>query len=110
MTLDAATALLGELVQEFRRGGIVEAPIEAPGEHVDGLCEGQRIFVNPAPQTVETLLHELLHRRYPRWGEKRVDKTTKRLVYYMDANSIQTWHRRFKRAARKRSRPIRLED
>lgn len=106
MSPEHAAFLLDILAEEFKRGGITEAHIVANGAHVHGLCEGQQIVVNPAPAIVDTLLHELLHRRFPRWGEKRVARTAERLVYYMDSADVRKWHRKYKRAARKASRPI----
>ena len=103
------TDLEAELSREFTRGGISEATIAANGEHVHGLCEGQSIVINPAPAVVDTLVHELLHRRYPRWGEKRVWKTAERLVYYMDAKDIRRWFRRYQRVKQTR-RAMTLED
>jgi hypothetical protein len=99
-----------ELLREFKRGGIVEAPIFCRGSHVHGLCEGQQIVINPAPSVVDTLLHELLHRRYPRWGEKRVWDTATKLVYHMDSKEVRRWYRRYKRSKRTSQKLIRLED
>jgi hypothetical protein len=99
-----------DILEEFRRGGITEAHIQANGHHVHGICEGQKIVINPAPSVVDTLIHELLHRRYPRWGEKRVWKTAERIVYYMHSMEIRTWYRRYKRIKRNSSETIRLED
>jgi hypothetical protein len=99
-----------ELAAELKRGGIVEAPLAQNGAHVHGICEGQEIVINPAPGVVDTLLHELLHRRYPRWSEQRVTKTAERMVFYMDAKEVRTWYRRYQRAKRTRLQTVRLED
>jgi hypothetical protein len=99
-----------ELTAELKRGGIVEAPLASNGAHVHGICEGQSIVINPAPAVVDTLLHELLHRRYPRWGEARVRKTAERLVFYMDATEVRRWYKRYQKAKRTRQATVRLED
>lgn len=104
------TDLERELTAEFKRGGITEAPLAAYGEHVEGVCEGQSIVINPAPAVVDVLFHELLHRRYPRWNEERVRRTTARMVYYMDAKEIRAWFHRYQRAKRTKQRTVRLED
>lgn len=100
--------LLAELDQEFKRGFIVEAHVLSNGEHVAGLCHHPTgmIVVDPAPDVIDTLLHELLHRRYPRWGEKRVAKTAERLVREMDPATVRRWYRRYKKVAHKVKRPI----
>jgi hypothetical protein len=97
--------LLQELESEFKRGGIVEASIRSKDWHVSGLCESDRVIINPAPDVVDTLMHELLHRRYPRWGEKRVSQTAHRLVSRMSPDDVSRWYRRYQRVAKKR-RPV----
>ena len=106
---DHIIALQVELAHEFKRGDIHEATIQSEGEHVSGLCEGQRIVVNPAPEVVDTLLHELLHRRYPRRGEKWVRRTTARLLYYMDTATVKQWYRRYNRKKRTRKTPVSVD-
>ena len=103
---DRYIALQAELTDEFKRGRITEAPIVSEGSHVSGICEGQRIVINPAPEVVDTLLHELLHRRYPAWSEARVRKTTARMLFYMDTRTVRTWYRRYNRAKRTRSSTV----
>ena len=92
-------ALLKTLREEFRKGGIHEAQLKAHGYHLDGLCDFDKgaVYVDPAPSVVETLLHEVLHRRYPRWGEARVDRTANRLLRSMNSRQVQWWYRQFKR-------------
>lgn len=103
--------LLDELERELKRGHIIEAHLVSEGEHVEGVCQGSTgmIVVDPAPSVVDTLLHELLHRRFPRWGERRVSQTANRLVKQMDHATVRKWYRKYRRAAKKASRPISLE-
>lgn len=100
--------LLKTLRAEFRKGGIHEASIRAKGWHVDGLCDHDKgaVYVNPAPSVVETVLHEVLHRRYPRWGEKRVDATAKKLLRSMNSRQVQWWYRQFQRRKTTLTTPV----
>ena len=102
---------LADLAVEFRKGKIVEALLVEPGYHVHGLCDfdSGAVVVNPQPHTVAVLLHELLHRRFPRWGEKRVERETARLVGQMTDADVATWYRDYRQAARKFKRPIRVD-
>lgn len=101
-------ARLDELVQEMERGRIYEATLVTDdGAHLEGLCnhENQHITINPKVSIVAALLHELLHRRYPTWSERRVRREEKRVMRLLSPQDIETWHRRYKRAVRKR-RPV----
>ncbi len=102
---------LAELAAEFRRGKIVEAVLIEPQYHVHGLCdfESGAVLINPQPHTVAVLLHELIHRRYPRWGEARVERETQRLVARMSDAEVMTWYRNYQRVARKVPRPVRVD-
>lgn len=104
-------ALLKELRAELKKGGIVEAPLRAEGWHVDGLCDHEegRVYVDPAPTITEILLHELLHRRFPRWGEKRVDKTAARLLRSMNSRQASWWSRQFKQRKVTLKTPVRAD-
>lgn len=108
--LDTFNALIVELRAEFKKGKIFEARIDSDGDMVEGLYEPSSgaVYVDQTPNTVDTLLHELLHRRYPRWGERRVSDTAHRLVTAMSSEERRAWYRAFKRKAAK-CRPIRVE-
>lgn len=100
--------LLEELAEELRRGRIVEARLHDADYHLDGLCDHDRqvIVVDPIPATVSTLLHELIHRRFPSWSERRVQREERRLIAYMDRAELAMWWRRYSRAKRVRRRPV----
>lgn len=100
--------LLKALRAELRKGGIIEAPLRGDGWHIDGLCDHDegRVYVDLAPTITEILLHELLHRRFPKWGEKRVDKTARRLLCSMDSRRIMWWSRQYKKRKRTIKTPI----
>lgn len=105
-------ATLEEVWDEMGKGAITEAALHDATNHLDGLCDygSQRVYVNPKPSTVETLLHELIHRRWPRWGERRVDYEAKRLLSMMSHAEVAKWYRRYQIVARKRKSPRVVED
>lgn len=103
-----AAVLIDELTHELDRGFIYEATlITDDGAHLEGLCnhENQHITINPQVPIVAVLLHELIHRRYPTWSERRVRREEKRALQQLSQQDIQTWFRRYRRAVRKR-RPV----
>ena len=101
---------LAELWSELDRGRIIEATIRASDAHVDGLCIfPDAIYVNPAPAIVLTLLHELMHRRYPAWSERRVDRESRRMMGHLTHADLQRWYRAYQRAMRTRKRPIKAD-
>jgi len=87
---------------------IVEAFItgDTNKELVYGLMTERKIYVNPTVPTVEILIHELLHRLYPRWGEKRVQNETRRIVRLMDDSEMKKWHRAYKKVVRVQKKPV----
>jgi len=81
--------LLVRVVAELGRGGLTERYIKDPTAITSGLCESGRITINPIPETVDTVAHELIHRLYPEWGELRVAQMTRALVRRMTDAQIQ---------------------
>ncbi len=104
------TATLAELRHEFDRGNVSQADLCNPLEHLDGFMDGDRVYVDPRPAVVETLLHELIHRRYPKWSERRVDREAKELLCRMTTRQMNAWYRRFQAQARRHKTPKRVED
>jgi hypothetical protein len=104
--------MMADLWEEMRKGRIVEATVQAFAEHVDGLAVSPAdvIYINPKPAIVATLIHELLHRRWPSWSERRVDREAKRLVSNMTHSEVQKWHRAYQKAKRIRKRPVNAEE
>jgi hypothetical protein len=100
--------LLKELRAELKKGGIVEAPIRGKGWHLDGLFDPNKgeVYVDLDATITEILLHELLHRRFPRWGEKRVDKTANRLLRSMNSRQAAWWARQFRQRKRTITTPV----
>lgn len=103
--------LLTELRDEFAKGDIYESEIQAKDYHCLGAMteEDQRVYVDPAPMIVEILFHELLHRRHPRWGEKRIVKTAAGLLATLTDAEKRQWYRKYQRTARKTTRPVVVE-
>lgn len=97
--------LLEELDEEMARGRIYEASLRSETEVVHGLQEGLDIFVDPRPAIIETLWHELLHRRYPKKSEKEVNTLAQHLIAYADEATKIKWFKRYQREKRKR-RPV----
>lgn len=106
-----AEDMLAALSTELRKGRIVEAELKAEGWHLDGVCDFNtgHVYVDPAPSVTEALLHEMLHRRFPRWGEKRVDASAKRLIRSMTSRQVQWWYRQFKRRKKTSRKPVNVD-
>jgi len=105
-------SLLVEITDELKNGRIFEAPIIGSKYHVEGLCnwETKEITVNPSASVVDTLVHELLHRRFPTWSEERVRIETGRVMFTLSHADVQDWYRQYKRLAKRKSKPVRLRN
>lgn len=103
--------VLAELTEELSRGKVYEGALLSKDVIVHGICDygTGAVHVDPIPHVVEVLLHELLHRRYPSWSEKRVDREGLRLVSRMTRQQLQTWYRRYQRM-KKHRRPLNTDD
>lgn len=107
MTRDAD--LLDDLRAEANRGRIYECSLKDPRWCFDGLQHGADIYIDPRPIIIEVFLHELLHRRHPKLGERAVQRTARHLVVSMtDAEKAAWW--RLYRNVKKTRRPITVED
>jgi hypothetical protein len=98
------------LRDEMKRGHVHEADLRDPKFHLDGLCDGNKVYVNPAPGVVEALLHELCHRRFPRWSEKRVLAESRRLLCHLSERELRGWYREYQQVAVKRKRPVKVDE
>lgn len=99
-------ASLDELWYELNRGRIYEAALRDPTWHLDGLQDGDTIYVDPRPAILESLIHELLHRRYPRWGERTVSREARRLIGVMDEGVKTRWWTAYQKTKIVKSRPV----
>ena len=106
----AVVELRDRLREELHRGNVHEADLRDKRFHLDGLCDGDKVYVNPAPGVVEALLHELCHRRHPRWSEARVLKESRRLLSYLSEREIRAWYRKFQVLAIRKKRPVKADE
>lgn len=93
--------LLDDLQDELARGRIYECSLRSAKWSHDGLLFGEVIFIDPRPAILETLLHELIHRRKPRWGERRVTLEAKRLATSMDEPTKIKWWKAYAKIKKK---------
>ena len=84
---------LSDIYEELARGDIEERPLiehrpkRAP---LRGYCgKDGRITVNPIPDTLDTLIHELLHRRHPTWSERTVKRETTKLIHSLTPEEMR---------------------
>src|SRR5689334_17606438 len=97
-----------DLEEQFKQVRLYEATmVTDDAYHLWGLYdpEKQTITIDPKVAIVSTLLHELIHRKYPNWTEKRVRMAENAAMRQLSPQDVQTWYRRYKRAVRKR-RPV----
>lgn len=92
---------LDDLWDELRRGKVYECSLRSKSWQHDGLLDGQYIYVDPRPAILETLIHELMHRRKPRLGERRVTQAARLLVVRMDEATKRKWWQAYLRVKRK---------
>lgn len=86
--------LLLEVVAAIGAGRVLEQYIideERASLLISGLClEGGQVVMNPAVDTVHILLHEMIHRLYWRWSEKRVADAAQALFLTLSHEEVQT--------------------
>ena len=100
---------LDDLMDELQRGQVYECSLRDPRFRLDGLQHGQAIYIDPRPAIIETLVHELLHRRKPRWSERRVTREARTLLSKMGDSELARWWNRYNSIKRK-GRPVDVED
>ena len=100
---------LADLSEEMDRGRIYECSLRDPKLRIDGLQDGENVYIDPRPAIILTLLHELTHRRKRRWSERRVTRESMRLLVEMSDQELASWWARYQRV-KKRSRPVETDD
>lgn len=100
---------LDDLMDELNRGKVYECTLRDPSWRLDGLQHGQAIYIDPRPAILETLVHELLHRRKPRWSERRVSQEARTLLSKMGDTELALWWRRYN-AIKRKGRPVDVID
>ena len=101
-------ASLDDLWDELARGRVYECRLRDSQWHLDGLRDGENVYLDPRPAVLESLLHELMHRRHPRWGERRVTRDARRLLAGMREPDMRKWWRAYQRIKRL-GRPVDTE-
>jgi hypothetical protein len=90
--------LLLRVLAELGAGRIHEAFIPSEKNFfVDGETEGLAITVNPVPDVVDTVIHELLHRLYPQWSERYIKNRTSYLMKRMTDEEVQLFYEEYQR-------------
>ena len=100
---------LDDLWDELQRGRVWECSLRDPKFHLDGLQDGENIYIDPRPAILETLVHELLHRCKPRLGERAVIRLSHGFVMGMDEPAKNRWWRAYQRVKRK-GRPVEIDE
>ena len=114
MTPDARAALLLAVTDEMKRGKITEMHLDGTVSVYHGLTAPHEpnghIFVDPVPDTLDIAVHECLHRRFPKWSEKRVTDTATRLVFGMTGAERRKLFALYQRVAKKRKGVRRVDE
>lgn len=105
----ATSERLDDVWDELQRGRIYEVSLRSEKWQLDGLQVGEHVYIDPRPAILESVIHELLHRRKPRWRERRVALEARRLVASMDEATKQRWWRAYRRIKRV-GRPVDVEE
>ena len=104
-----AQPTLDDLWDELGRGKVWECSLRDKRFQLDGLQCGEDIYIDPRPAVLETLVHELMHRRHPRLSERTVTHRARNLVVRMDEATKRKWWRAYSRVKRK-GRPVDLRE
>jgi hypothetical protein len=94
--------LLVRVLTEIGTGAITEGFLSDKDLFVHGETVGRRITINPAIATVDTLIHETLHRLEPQWSENYVRRTTTWLMRRMSDEQIQALYEEYGKRVKKR--------
>lgn len=93
------------VLAEIGAGRIFEGRVDDKDEFVDGIFESHgSITINPIPATVESLIHECLHRLHPAWQERYVRNRTTYLLRRMSDDELQCVYREYQK--RKKVRKV----
>jgi hypothetical protein len=100
---------LDGLMDELNRGKVYEVSLRDPRWHLDGLQSGEAVYIDPRSSMLEILIHELIHRRHPRLGERTVTRAARKLFAGMSDTEKNRWWNRY-RQIRRKGRPVDVED
>lgn len=91
---------------ELGAGNIAEGFLKDRKAFTDGVILGKHITVNPVHQTVDTVIHELLHRLHPEWKESYVRRTTTYLRRRMSDEETMTFYQEYQTRVKKKKRVL----
>lgn len=100
---------LEDLYDELQRGKVYEVSLRDPRWHLDGLQDGESVYIDPRSSILEILLHELTHRRHPRLGERTVTREARRMLGRMSEADKVRWWNAYNRIKRK-GRPVEVDE
>ncbi len=104
-------ALIGRVFAEVGAGRITTTFLRDGRSLTDGYYNGNgQIYINEDHQVADTLIHECLHRAFPAWSERYVRRTTSYLRRRMSDDEVMALVQEYRKRARKRKRPVTIED
>lgn len=102
-----STELL-RVMAELGAGGVSEGRIrDKSGIIVEGCCTHGRqrtIVVDPSYSLVSVIVHELLHRLHPAWGEAYTERRTTGLMHQLTVDQLHTIADEYKRRVTPKAR------
>ena len=109
MKPDQAAQRLDELWDELQRGRIWECSLRSDTFQMLGLQMGPNVYIDPRTCILEVVLHELLHRLKPRWGERKVEREANLLMRDMSEADKRKWWVAYKKI-RRIGKPVDVEE
>lgn len=103
---DARPPLLVRVWSELGAGRITEGFLKDKHNFTDGIIVNGHITVNPVHPTVDTLIHEILHRLHPEWKESYVRRTTTWLRRRMSDEETVAFFQEYEKRKKKRKRAM----
>lgn len=99
-------ARFGEV--EFKEGWLDRG---SNGRHTAGLWESDgTITVNPIPETVDTVIHEILHDLFPNHSERAILSLTTKLRRQLSDEQLQTIYDEYRKRVTLSDRLQEIED
>lgn len=98
--------LMNEILLALGELRIIEAYIQDPKDYIHGVTDGSTVVVNPVPQIIDTLIHEVLHCIRPKWDEATVRRQTSRLMNRLSDQDLQELYEVYKARAIKQKKSV----
>lgn len=101
--------LLLQIAAAIGAGRISIRAIHEDGDRCHGVTlDDGEIAISPIPSTVDTAVHECLHRLFPRWSERTVLAKTTYLLKRMTDAEMEMLYVILQASAKVKKRPLRL--